>query len=97
MASDLGSDALGVIPCGVELYSHLSTLNSLVYSYLVNLLSKENTMLDIHLTCRDARRVRPKYIRGCDRTHDVHTGCGGRTVRLYQSIGMPPVCCLTTS
>ena len=27
MASDLGSDALGVIPCGVELYSHLSTLN----------------------------------------------------------------------
>ena len=28
MASDFGSDALGVIPCGVELYSHLSSFIS---------------------------------------------------------------------
>jgi hypothetical protein len=49
-----------------------------------------NTMRVVRLTCTDARRVRPKYIRGYDRKHD---GCveDARTMRPYLSSGTPLV------
>ena len=49
-----------------------------------------NTVRIVRLTCTDARRVRPKYIRDYDRKHD---GCveDARTVRPYLSSETPLV------